>query len=167
MNIDNPGNFFDAENFPKDENEDSDQPIKVLGNLLFKKSIDILNITQTIGDLLAEDEDASAAFNLMMENALKIMVKVKSALSIDNVYSLVMENAVVIKINAKELLVQLWACETMHGLEKKYVTVLIDEMRMFKAIFIRWVQSFNKESDLPDDWYLFNDPNNFPSNDDE
>jgi hypothetical protein len=61
--------------------------------------------------------------------------------------------------------VQLWACEAIHGLEKKYVTVLIDEMRMFKAIFIRWVQSFNKESDLPDDWYLFNDPNSFPTND--
>jgi hypothetical protein len=167
MSIDNPGNFFDAENFPKDENEDSFLPIKILGNLLFKKSIDILNITQTIGDLLADDEDGTAAADLMMENALKIMVKVKSALPVDHVYSLVMENAVVIKINAKELLVQLWACEAIHGLEKKYVTVLIDELRMFKAIYIKWVQSFNKESDLPDDWYLFNDPNSFPKDDDQ
>jgi hypothetical protein len=165
MSIDNPGNFFDAENFPKDDSENSDERIKILGNMLFKKSIDILNITQTIGDLLADDEDGTAAADLMMENALKIMVKVKSALPVDNVYSLVMENAVIIKINAKELLIQLWACEAIHGLDKSYVTVLKEEIIRFKAIFIRWVQSFDKESDLPDDWYLFNDPNSFPKED--
>jgi hypothetical protein len=165
MSIDNPGNFFDAENFPKDDSENSYERIKILGNMLFKKSIDILNITQTIGDLLADDEDGTAAADLMMENALKIMVKVKSALPVDNVYSLVMENAVIIKINAKELLIQLWACEAIHGLDKSYVTVLKEEIIRFKAIFIRWVQSFDKETDVPDDWYLFNDPNSFPKED--
>ena len=76
-----------------------------------------------------------------------------------------MENAVVTKINVKELLVQLWACKAIYGLEKKYITVLIDEMRKFKTIFIRWVQSFNKQSDKPDDWYLFNDPNSITTKD--
>ena len=161
MDLDNPGNFFDADKFPNDENENSNLPVKILGNRLFKKSINILNITRTICDLMLVDENGTEAANLMMQNAVTMTVKVKSTLSIDNVYSLAMENAVIIKINAKELLVQLWACEAIHGLEKKYVTVLKEEISLFKAIFIKWIKNFTKENDLPDDWHLFNNPDSF------
>ena len=161
MSVDNPGNFFDADKFPKDESENSKLPVKILGNSLFKKSIDILNITRAICDLMVDDEDGTEAANLMMHNAVTMTVKVKSTFSIDNVYSLAMENAVIIKINATELLVQLWACEAIHGLEKKYVTVLKEEMSVFKAIFIKWIKTFDKENDLPDEWHLFNNPDSF------
>ena len=43
MNNDNLGNFFNADDFGEDdENEESWKPIKVNGNALFKKSVDIL-----------------------------------------------------------------------------------------------------------------------------
>ncbi len=86
-------------------------------------------------------------------------------MSLDNVYCLVMERAVIIKVNISELKTQLWACKEMHGIEKKYIAVLKDEIELFKQIFIQWVTYFYKENDLPDDRYLFNDPASFPDED--
>lgn len=101
----------------------------------------------------------------MIENAVIVPAKIRGALYMDDVYSLVMERAVIIKVNITELKTQPWACEEMHGIEKKYVAVLKDEIEIFKQIFIQRVTSFNKEKDLPGDWHLFNDPGSFPSDD--
>lgn len=61
-----------------------------------------------------------------------------------------------------ELKAQLCACNALHGIEEKYVDVLRNEIEAFKKIFIQWVISFDKKNDLPDEWYLFNDPSSFP-----
>ncbi len=163
MSIDNPGNFFNAGDFDGDE-EDRLKPVNLYGQELFEKSIDILNITRTIGDLLPDDDDLPSTKNLMMENAMKVPAKIKGALAID-VYSLMMENAVIIKVNIMELKAQLWACEELHGIEEQYLDVLKNEISAFKEIFIRWISSFDKTNDLPDDWHLFNDPSTFTQDD--
>lgn len=160
MSIDNPGSFFSADDFKKDEN--SWKPIKINGELLYKKSVDILNLSNTICDLL-EDEMTKG---LIMQNAMVIPAKIRSAMAIDEVYSLVMENAVIVKVNICELNAQLWACEEIYGVEKKYIDVLREEIESFKKIFIDWVSSFDKANDHPDEWHLFNDPNDFPEEDD-
>ena len=165
MSTDNPGNFFDHQSYDDDENADAWKPVKIHGNALFKKSIDILNITRTIGDLLADAEGGEDTARLMMDNAMIVPAKIKGAMSMDDVYSLVMERAVIIKVNITELKTQLWACEEIHGIEKKYIAVLKDEIEIFKQLFILWVTSFDKEKDLPDDWHLFNDPASFPADD--
>ena len=166
MSIDNPGNFLDADNFSDNNNKsDSWKPVKINGNALFKKAIDILNITKTIGDLLPDDADNFASTkNLMMQNATIIPGKIKAALAVD-VYSLMMENAVIIKVNMMELKDQLWACEYIENIEVKYLKVLEQEIDVFKKIFVAWVTSFDKASDLPDEWHLFNDPASFPQDD--
>ena len=168
MSDNNLGNFFDAENFKNesdDRNSENWKPVKFFGNELFKKGIDILNLTRTICDVLPVDEHAEITKQLMMENAMLVTSKIKGAMAIDEVYSLVMENAVIIKVNICQLKDQLWACNAIHEVEQKYLDVLNDEIESFKKIFIQWVGSFDKENDLPDEWHLFNDPAKFPEDD--
>jgi hypothetical protein len=167
MSSDNPGNFFRAGDFEDDDNENSDnwKPVKIYGKALYKKAIDILNVTQTICDLMPDEEYEEMTKGLMLSNALIISAKIRAAMAVDDVYSLVMENAVIIKVNVCELKAQLWACNEIHGIEKKYIEVLKEEIDHFKKIFIQWVTTFDKENDLPDEWFLFNDPTSFPDDD--
>jgi len=168
MSNDNLGNFFDAGSFDdKDDESNSEnwKPVKIHGNALFKKAIDILNLTETICDVLPDDDHADITRRLMLENAMIVPAKIKGALGVDEVYSIVMESAVIIKVNICQLKAQLWACNAIHDIEDKYLDVLKDEIEEFKKIFIQWVSSFDKENDLPDDWHLFNDPATFPDDD--
>lgn len=159
------GNFLDADDFHDADNDnESWKPVKVHAEELFRKSIDILNLTQTICDLLP-GEDEGITQRLMMENASIIPAKIKGAMAVDEVYSIVMENAVIIKVNICQLKAQLWACSEIHGIEKKYTGILENEIKDFKEIFIKWVSCFDKTNDLPDDWHLFNNPADFPQDD--
>lgn len=163
-NLDNPGNFFSEGDDWKDD-EDSWKPVKIHGRALYKKAREILNLSMILCDLLdAEDEDGITQ-RLILENATKIPAKIRGGMAMDSVYSLVMENAVIIKVNVCELQAQLWACEELHGIDEKYINVLREEIENFKGIFIDWVKSFDKSNDLPDDWYLFNDPTDFNDED--
>ncbi|MEP7110081.1 MAG: hypothetical protein ABI760_18950 [Ferruginibacter sp.] len=168
MSTDNPGNFFRSESFNDEDGDNKNEnwkPVKIHGNALFKKAIDILNLTETICDVLPEDEHADITRRLMMENAMIVPAKIKGAMAVEEVYSIVMENAVIIKVNICQLKAQLWACDAIHSVEEKYLDVLKDEIESFKKIFIQWVTSFDKENDLPDEWHLFNDPGTFPDDD--
>lgn len=170
MSDDNLGNFFDAESFKNTDEESNSEnwkPVKIYGNELFKKAIDILNLVETIGDLLPEDDHAEITKRLMLENAMTVPAKIKGALAVDEVYSIVMESAVIIKVNICQLKAQLWACSTLHNIEEKYLDVLKVEIEKFRTIFIQWVGAFDKENDLPDEWHLFNDPDTFPADDKE
>jgi len=168
MSDDNLGNFLRAENFNDREDERNSEnwkPVKIYGNALFKKAIEILNITQTICDVLPDDEHAVVTKQLMMENAMLVPAKIKGATGIDGLYSVLMETAVIIKVNICQLNAQLWACSAIHSIEEKYLDVLRVQIEEFKQIFIQWVTSFDKENDMPDEWHLFNNPANFPDND--
>jgi hypothetical protein len=170
MGDDDIGNFFRAEEFEKDDdNEGEDwKPEKQYAKELFRKSIEILNLTDTICSMLPgdEEEDGQASFTqrLMKENAMIVPPKIRGAMAMDT-YSLKMENAVIIKVNICQLKVQLWSCEAIHGLERKYVEVMRSEIEAFREIFVKWVVSFDKTIDYPDEWHLFNDPSAFPDDD--
>ena len=107
MSIDNPGNFFTSGDLDGQEDSENWKPIKVIGRELYKKSVDILNVTQTICDLMPEEDYEEMTKSLMLENAMIVSSKVRSSMTIDHVYSLVMENAVIIKVNMCELKAQL------------------------------------------------------------
>lgn len=158
MSDDNLGNFFDANDFgEEEENADNWKPVKVLGNALFKKAINILNLTQSLCDVLPDNSHSEVTKQAMLECAMIAPAKVKSAQVVDEIYSLVMENAVLIKVNMVQLKDQLWACSAIHEVEKKYLDVLRNEIEEFRKIFIQWVGTFEKENDYPDEWHLFND----------
>lgn len=168
MSDDNIGRFFsynDMDDDDEDEKSESWKPIKQHGKALYRKSIDILNLAQTMCDMLPEDDDhAESTKHMIMQNAYLIPAKIKGAMAMEY-YSLMIENAVIVKVNAVELRTALWACSTMHGIEQQYVDVLRNEIEAFRKIFISWITSFDKENDLPDEWHLFNDPSSFPDDD--
>jgi hypothetical protein len=163
MGDDNIGRFFNYHDMGDDGDEKSEnwKPVKQYGKALYRKSIDILNLARTIGDMLPEDEDADSTRHLILENAYLVPAKIKGAMVMEY-YSLMMENAVIIKVNICQLREQLWACKEFHGLEQQYIDVLRNEIDDFRKIFINWIASFDKKNDLPDEWHLFNDPSAFP-----
>ncbi len=160
MSDDNIGRFV---NYHEDDDDDESwKPINQLGKELYRKSIDILNLAQTMCDMLPEnDEHADHTRHMIMQNACIIPAKIKGAMVMEY-YSLMIENAVIIKVNAVELRTGLWSCSTMHDIEQKYVDVIRDEIENFRKIFINWIGAFDKTNDLPDEWHLFNDPASFP-----
>lgn len=168
MSFDNPGNFFTGGSFDDEESDDPDgwKPARIFGRQLYQKAIDILNLTQTLCDLMPDEEYEEMTKSLMLQNAMIIPAKIRGGMAVDDVYSIVMENAVIIKVNICELKAQLWACDEIHGIEKEYIQVLRNEIEQFKEIFIQWVSSFDKASDYPDEWHLFNDPSSFPDEED-
>jgi hypothetical protein len=163
MGDDNIGRFFNYHDMGDDGDEKSEnwKPVKQYGKALYRKSIDILNLARTIGDMLPEDEDADSTRHLILQNAYLVPAKIKGAMVMEY-YSLMMENAVIIKVNICQLREQLWACKEFHGLEQQYIDVLRNEIDDFRKIFINWIASFDEKNDLPDEWHLFNDPSAFP-----
>jgi hypothetical protein len=164
MGDDNIGRFFNYHDMGDDGDEKSEnwKPVKQYGKALYRKSIDILNLARTIGDMLPEDEDADSTRHLILQNAYLVPAKIKGAMVMEY-YSLMMENAVIIKVNICQLREQLWACKEFHGLEQQYIDVLRNEIDDFRKIFINWITSFDKKNDFPDEWHLFNDPSAFPN----
>ena len=71
-----------------------------------------------------------------MGNTNTVTTKIKGTMAAHDVYSLVMGNAVIIKVNMCQLKDQLWACEVIHNVEKRYLDVLKKEIKTFKKIFI-------------------------------
>ena len=68
MNSDNLGNFFNADDFgDEEENEESWKPIKVHGNALFRKAVDILNLTQSLCDVLPENDQVWSTAGLFQD----------------------------------------------------------------------------------------------------
>ena len=139
MSDDNIGRFFsydDMDDADDDEKSESWKPIKQHGNALYRKSIDILNLAQTMCDMLPEDDDhAESTKHMIMQNAYLIPAKIKGAMAMEY-YSLMIENAVIVKVNAVELRTALWACNTLHGIEQQYTDVLRNEIEAFRKIFI-------------------------------
>ncbi|MBS1513371.1 MAG: hypothetical protein JST86_21215 [Bacteroidetes bacterium] len=164
MDHENIGGFFSYEDMHDDTGQENWKPVNQFGKALYKKSVDILNVTQTICDMLPDDDHAQDTKGFMMQNALLVSAKIAGARSMEY-YSLQMESAVIIKVNICQLREQTWACLSFHNMEQQYVDVLRNEIEAFRKIFVDWVKAFDKSHDLPDEWHLFNDPTTFPEDD--
>jgi len=163
MSDDNIGGFFKYHDMEDDNDAKAEswKPVRQHGKALYRKSIDILHLAQTIADMLPEEDNPISTKSLMMQNAYLVPAKILGAMAMEY-YSLMIENAVIIKVNICQLREQLWACKEFHGLEQRYIDVLRNEIEIFRKLFVNWVTSFDKENDLPDEWHLFNDPAAFP-----
>jgi hypothetical protein len=162
MSTDNLGNFYIPYHFDSQEYEHVEWTvIQQKGILLYNKCIDLINITQPIVDLIADEADNEVTKFLMHQNVMIVANKLKTSILTAPPYSHLMEIAVIIKVNVCELKAQLWACEEIHGLQTEYTNVLRQAIEQFRELFIEWVAHFDKNNDEPDPWHLFNDPNLF------
>lgn len=84
---------------------------------MFKKAIAILNLTESLCDVLPDDDHAIVTKRLMQENAMIIPSKIKGVMAVDEIFCTVVESTI-IKVNITELKAQLWACNAFNGVEE-------------------------------------------------
>jgi hypothetical protein len=154
---------------PDDDFEDGDEwklrPLRENAKALTTLANQILRTTEAIVETIPEkDADDKEIVDLrgmqeyrgwMMENALKIRVKISGAMATGD-YILMSENATIIKLAARELMTQTSGLK-MFGYENHdYLNALRSEIEEFRKVFVKWVRSFPKEDPLwPDGWGLF------------
>jgi hypothetical protein len=118
---------------------------------LMKKADEILHLTMAIVATIDEEKDVLEVRNAMTENAYTLMPKIAGAEGND-LYSLRMENAVLIKIHARELLAQTSLCKAENLAETKDLFLLREAIEEFRVLFVEWINSFDKNNDIPDEW---------------
>lgn len=82
-----------------------------------------------------------------------------------DIYDLRMENAALIRKAARELVVGLRGLEMFGFNEPRYFDLLREEMEEFRKLFVAWVQAFDMNRFITDDWGLFNPPGVNPGDD--
>lgn len=82
-----------------------------------------------------------------------------------DLYDIRMENATLIRKAARELIVGLRGLEMFGYDEQPYFDLLRGEVEEFRKLFVDWVQAFNMDRFIADDWGLFNPPGVNPGDD--
>lgn len=141
-----------------DEDYDPEEERRKLEAMpLYKKALEILDLTQQIVDTFPDDEMARVHRQLMMEDAMIIPAKVAGAEAMDD-YVLKMENATVIKIHARSLLTQTSSAKYLDLQDERYLKLLRDEVEAFRELFKVWVKTFEVDATKEGDgWGLFVD----------
>ena len=85
---------------------------------MFKKAVAILNLTESLCDVLPDDDHATVTKRLMQENAMIIPSKIKGVKAVDEIFCTVVESTVIIKVNIIELKAQLWVCNAFNEVEE-------------------------------------------------
>ncbi|MGL2963444.1 hypothetical protein ACSVH2_06455 [Flavobacterium sp. RSB2_4_14] len=118
-----------------------------------------------IATLPEDDEYIQDTKHFMREDAMMIPAKIAGAEGGD-LYSIRMQNAAIIRDHAMHLYVQVGSLrfhETYKNLE--YVKLIRSEIDAFRLLFIEWVEGFDTDNHIWDDWGLFNPPGAIPPSD--
>lgn len=122
---------------------------------IYKKALEILDLTQQIVETFKEDQFATMHRQHMMEDAMIIPAKIAGAEAMDD-YVLKMENATIIKIHARSLLAQTSSAKYLQIQDPRYLQLLRDEIEAFRLLFKQWTASFETGTTKEGDgWGLF------------
>jgi len=141
----------------EDEGEyDPEEERKKLEALpIYKKALEILDLTQQIVDTFDDEDTAKIHRQIMLEDSMIIPAKIAGAEAMDD-YVLKMENATVIKIHARSLLTQTSSAKYLDLLDERYLQLLRDEIEAFRLLFKQWVKTFDIDTTKEGDgWGLF------------
>ncbi|MEX2230572.1 MAG: hypothetical protein WD824_00315 [Cyclobacteriaceae bacterium] len=140
----------DASDF--DPNED-DKNIEALP--IYKKALEIVDLTEQIVDTFAEEGHASRHREYMLEDSMMLPAKIAGAEAMDY-YIHKMENATLVKIHARSLLTQTASIKHLGIVNEQYVQLLRDEIEAFRLLFKEWVKTFDTNATKEGDgWGLF------------
>lgn len=141
-----------------DENGDYDpeeEQRKLEALPIYKKSLEILDLTQQIVDTFDDDDTARIHRQIMMEDSMIIPAKIAGAEAMDD-YVLKMENATIIKIHARSLLTQTSSAKYLSLVDAPYLQLLRDEIESFRLLFKDWIKTFETDTTKEGDgWGLF------------
>jgi hypothetical protein len=122
---------------------------------IYKKALEILDLTEQIVDTFNDEERAKIHRQIMLEDAMIIPAKIAGAEAMDD-YILKMENATVIKIHARSLLTQTSSAKYLDLQDARYLKLLRDEIELFRLLFKEWVSTFETDTTKEGDgWGLF------------
>ncbi|WP_432670689.1 hypothetical protein [Flavobacterium sp. SM2513] len=132
---------------------------------IYQKALGICKLVESLMLALPEDDVFLVqSKSLMMEDAIVIPAKIAGAEGGD-LYSIRMQNAAVIRYHALHLYAQIGSLR-FHTKFKdlEYVTLIRQELEEFRLLFIEWIESFDTENHLWDDWGMFNPAGANPPN---
>ncbi|HEY8400282.1 MAG TPA: four helix bundle protein [Cytophagaceae bacterium] len=118
---------------------------------IYQKAVEIVKITESLIHSFDDRKDKLKLKEQMVRNAKMIPAKIAGAEAMD-LYSLKMENAILIKIAARELLADSSLCRQMELCEKDYLSLLKNEIELFRLLYLEWVNSFDRSNDIDDGW---------------
>lgn len=127
-------------------------------NNLFRKGMEIYEVTSRICDLIPEENDNLQRIKTdLLTDASMLSVKVAGAESAE-LYDLKMEAAAIIRKAARDLQIGNHTLE-MFGFEYvEYFKIIRDLLEEYRLLFIEWVAGFDKWNYVIDRWGLFNPP---------
>lgn len=139
-----------------DDGYDPEEERRKLEELpIYKKALEILDLTEQIVDTFNDEDTAKIHRQIMLEDAMIIPAKIAGAEAMDG-YIPKMENATVVKIHARSLLTQTSSAKYLDLQDERYLQLLRDEIEAFRLLFKVWVQSFeHNTSKEGDGWGLF------------
>ncbi|MFV7236965.1 MULTISPECIES: hypothetical protein [Flavobacterium] len=130
---------------------------------LFQKAELIYQLVESlVASLPEEDAYIQDTKHLMREDAMIITAKIAGAEGGD-LYSIRMQNAAIIREHAMHLYVHVGSLRLHKNFkELEYVQLIRKELNDFRLLFIEWVESFDTNNHIWDDWGLFNPPGAIP-----
>ncbi|MEO8886055.1 MAG: hypothetical protein ABI367_08335 [Mucilaginibacter sp.] len=120
---------------------------------VFKKAEELLEIAEVIGATLKNDTKSEHFAGEIVGNALLIQVKVAGAEG-SSLYSLKMQNAVLIKFAVHDMFNAVSASAMMDMHDEDYVDLMREKVEEFRIEFVKWIRSFDKTHDIPDNWAI-------------
>lgn len=139
--------------------EEDDQHTNPEQMPIFKKGLEIYELTVKITDLIPEDEDQMLCTykGFMLEDAAMLTVKVAGAEGAD-LYDIRMENAAIIRKAARDLMTHCTGLEMFGFKETQYLDLIREAIEEYRLLFIDWVNTFDPWNYIIDRWGLFNPP---------
>lgn len=148
--------MWEDDDDPDDDGYDPEEEQRKLESLpIYKKALEILDLTEQIVDTFKDEGRAKYHRELMLQDAMIIPAKIAGAEAMDD-YILKMENATVIKIHARSLLTQTSSAKYLNLQDERYLKLLRDEIELFRHLFLAWIDTFEKGTTKEGDgWGLF------------
>jgi hypothetical protein len=117
---------------------------------VFRKAKELLDVVQTIVEIIDEEKDEMRVGQFMLENAMLIPAKIAGAEGGD-LYSIRLDNATLIKLAARDIMVQTNELRSFKLCDEKYIVLLRTELEEFRQVFHQWIEGFDKENNATDD----------------
>lgn len=128
--------------------------VRIAAMPIMLKARQIGRLVSYICETLPSEDLAHHYREIMQSDAGIITGKVAAAEGCA-VYSVKMENAVLIKLAAKNLLSQMSGLRMLGYSDPRYIRLLCDEIEEFRALFVDWITTFDRRSDMRDGWGVF------------
>ncbi len=124
---------------------------------IYKKAELIYQLVESLAASLPEDDDfIQGTKDIMRADAMIITAKIAGAEGGD-LYSIRMQNAAIIRDHAMSLYVQVGSLRFEKNYKDlEYVKVIRSEVDEFRLLFIEWVNGFDTNNHIWDEWELFN-----------